>query len=141
MSLPETDQDIPIPKAKPPKPEFIEQPFQRVLIGPDDIIMVSTPASLSTPQAERIRGHLKEKFPNNTTIILDKGMTLGVVAKEDIPEPKEPEIDSSAARCSVCVYFTRLDDFAGHCIQQWTHLGYRRLGGKNCRFFVEKSDQ
>jgi len=124
-----------------PEPKFIEHPFQRVTVGDDDVIVVNAGTCLSQHAVDHLTDSLKRAFPGRRAIVLEQGMTLGVVAKEDIPEPKEPEVDSSAARCSVCVHFSRPDDFDGHCSQQWTHLGYRRLGGKKCRFFKQKGDQ
>ena len=73
--------DIPV---VPPMPDSIEWlgKLTSVSIKPGDVLVVMCPKRLSVRGYDRITETTKQHFPDNKVVILEDGITLGVVRKE-----------------------------------------------------------
>ena len=62
-----------------PDIRFIEGSFQKVTVGPDDVIVVKCDQRPSDSMGHHMRMRLKEAFPGCRTIILGPGMDIGAI--------------------------------------------------------------
>lgn len=69
---------------------FIERQFQKVSVGADDVIVLQYPSVLSDKAYERIIGRVGRQFPDHTILILEEGMTIGVMSPESTQKSSEP---------------------------------------------------
>ncbi len=62
---------------------FVEGEFQRVSVGPDDVIVLSCPEDITQEVTLHIKGILERKFPGHKCLILPNGMELKAMAPEE----------------------------------------------------------
>lgn len=73
--------------------KFIEGEFQRVVIGQDDILVLSYPGQLSPDAWGRIRATIHRHYPKLKLLLLEEGMKAGVIAQENSgPEQVYPVV-------------------------------------------------
>ncbi len=79
-----TTEPPPAPVAPPPPPSEIEWlgRMTSVSLEPDDVLVLMSPLHLSDMAFERLTANMKEHFPDHKTIILEEGLTPGVIRKE-----------------------------------------------------------
>ena len=65
---------------------FLEQPFQRVVLGKDDVVVLSMDGAVSDNAFKNLRRVVGDVFPNNKMILLEDGMTIGAVGKDVLEE-------------------------------------------------------
>lgn len=59
----------------------------KITVGPNDVLVVTLPKTLSTIAAEYIKEHIQSVFgPEQRVLILDSGAQIGVVSAE-LPAP------------------------------------------------------
>ncbi len=61
---------------------FIEAEFQRVTIGEDDTIVLMHPRRLSEKALRHLEQSTRRQFPGRKIMILEEGMKIGVLGKE-----------------------------------------------------------
>lgn len=66
-----------------PQIHYIEQPFQRVTVGDDDILVVNIPVGFSQACLENMRKNLFEAFGPRKIVLLEGDARIGAIAKED----------------------------------------------------------
>lgn len=54
---------------------------QRLVLNPGDRVVLMSEERLSMDAAEHLRAVLQERFPGHETVVLDKGLKLGVLGK------------------------------------------------------------
>lgn len=55
---------------------------QRLQLGPDDILVVTNPGRLPMEVSEYIRANLNRLMPGRLVLVLDGGMSIGVLAQQ-----------------------------------------------------------
>lgn len=56
--------------------------MRRVVVQPGDVLVVSCPTALSPQQRDRLRQELAEVFPIARAMVLEAGVTIGVLQPE-----------------------------------------------------------
>jgi hypothetical protein len=62
--------------------------IKKVSLGPDDVVIISCPAVLSLAQRFNIQECVDYNFKDNKVLILDGGLTIDVLSKQDIEDMK-----------------------------------------------------
>ena len=62
---------------------LIEGEFQRVTVGPNDVIVITFPQTLSQAAIVSTKAQSRGLFPDNKILIIDNGGKIGVMAPED----------------------------------------------------------
>lgn len=64
-----------------------------VRIAPGDTIAICSPSILGQEVRERILALAKTQFPNNVCVVLDGGLTIGVVGQQEQMDRIEAKLD------------------------------------------------
>lgn len=62
---------------------------QRLQLGPDDLLVLTTDQHLSSAALDRIRAAVESTIPGQRVVVLTGGMKLGVLSKEPPSTTKE----------------------------------------------------
>ena len=65
---------------------FLEVPFQRITVKPDEIILIQYPSRLTKGAHTNIVGYAREAFGTQRVVVLDASMEVNVVKVEEKEE-------------------------------------------------------
>lgn len=65
-----------------PEIRYLNVDCQRIVIGTDDILVLSCPDRLEMKEVDWLRAHARRAFNHEKIVVLADGMRLGMVANE-----------------------------------------------------------
>ncbi len=66
-----------------PEIRFIEGEFQRVSLGPDDVVVLMHPERISRDMIIRLGRHMEVMFPGRKCVVLEEGMKIGAMGPDN----------------------------------------------------------
>jgi len=78
-----------------PRIQLIEGNFSRIRVRAQDVVVIASPHRLSDKDKANIQSVIRTMFPGNKQLILDEGITIGVMAPVRDEDCDEDDADGA----------------------------------------------